>query len=128
MVVCPLDRKPVSMIIKNYTIRQEVDSQLATNNEQNAHDAQIDRYNNMFSRADINFGARDTWLLDMLHRHNVLNHVIMYVVMILVVLYIFFPWDLIPEHLFGPLGFLDDLVVLLVGLWFLFFRDIPGYT
>jgi RING finger protein 170 len=43
---------------------------------------------------------------------------------LIVVLYVLFPFDFIPEAIFGPLGYLDDMLVLfiIVVVWSISFR------
>lgn len=42
------------------------------------------------------------------------------VILGLALLYIILPVDLIPELVFGPIGYIDDVCVFIGAVWFLF--------
>lgn len=112
-VKCPLDRSPISFLAPNNSLRALVIADQGGRDESantRAQDeTQLAAYNELFShlprsipqelREDIvlyrNLNpARGQWWL-------------IHGLMILVVLYVIFPFDLIPDHL-GLVGFLDD--------------------
>mmetsp|Transcript_10851 Transcript_10851/g.20061 ORF Transcript_10851/g.20061 Transcript_10851/m.20061 type:complete len:240 (-) Transcript_10851:84-803(-) len=119
-VTCPSCRQAVSLIFPNFDVS-------AMDEDENGHTAAFHRYNRVHGRGmrsvaetirDIPELLRQIFLDDQVSR-QVLNT--MYRIRILALamaafLYLLSPVDLLPEAVFGLVGFMDDVFVILILL------------
>lgn len=131
-VTCPVCRAQVSMLYPVFSViehNSERSSDIALTRDNLI--SEIQEYNQLFS------GGRRTILQTILElpiyvrrlwrTFNNPNDIfvqtqmraILYIILILVILYILFPFDLFPEVHFGILGFLDDLLVVAISLLYI---------
>jgi len=111
-------------LIPNYVLRKEVAAQLSTHEDaaqSAACDRQIEAYNTAFSQQPqtITESIRDDWvMLGYMRAGSFLNTVLLYATIALVLAYLFFPFDLIPDEL-GLVGYVDDFAFFIAAIWFI---------
>lgn len=120
IVKCPMDRQSVTCVVPSLTLRNQMDSD-ANPRERNVIDKSLQEYNfraqwnlDSFLRA---FGAWTSSSLSIPNRWNPILLSRSTIIHIISWLYILSPIDLLPEAVFGPLGYLDDLLILLYILY-----------
>eukprot|EP01098_Paradermamoeba_levis_P013168 TRINITY_DN5940_c0_g1_i2.p1 TRINITY_DN5940_c0_g1~~TRINITY_DN5940_c0_g1_i2.p1 ORF type:complete len:145 (-),score=29.80 TRINITY_DN5940_c0_g1_i2:231-665(-) len=119
-IICPIDRRPVSMLIPSYTIRSEIppiDENLATQ-----VDLQVEEYNIKFSLSHRNISDllnEDILLMKRMYRNSLFYKALMLITLSLVLLYIILPMDLLPDT--SLVGYLGDLVIVFLGFWFIYY-------
>lgn len=131
-IMCPVCRAQVLMLYPVFTVEEynhnsTSDSGLSRDNLI----SEIQEYNHLFSGGnrtiiqtifELPIYVRRLW-----RSFNNPNDVyvqnrmktLLYIILLLVVLYILFPFDLFPETNFGIVGFIDDVLVLAVSLMYL---------
>eukprot|EP01111_Echinosteliopsis_oligospora_P018718 TRINITY_DN873_c0_g1_i1.p1 TRINITY_DN873_c0_g1~~TRINITY_DN873_c0_g1_i1.p1 ORF type:complete len:189 (+),score=7.26 TRINITY_DN873_c0_g1_i1:61-627(+) len=125
---CPIDRREVSMIIPNYVLRREVLHQLKESGETNVDaadiDSKIDEYNGFFANAPqpVTERLRDDLVVWNLMRSggNTLYSLLTYASLVFATIYLFFPFDLIPDS-YGLIGYMDDLALFAGAIWFIIY-------
>eukprot|EP00026_Physarum_polycephalum_P019079 Phypoly_transcript_20920.p1 GENE.Phypoly_transcript_20920~~Phypoly_transcript_20920.p1 ORF type:complete len:187 (+),score=9.28 Phypoly_transcript_20920:48-608(+) len=123
-VTCPIDRKPISLLIPNYVLRKEVSSQLRQHENSSLaaqYDREIETYNTKFAHQPqtVTESIREDWaMLGLMRAGNFFHTILVYATLILVLLYLFFPFDLIPDEL-GLVGYVDDFAFLIGAIWFI---------
>ncbi|KAG8317482.1 E3 ubiquitin-protein ligase RNF170-like [Homalodisca vitripennis] len=131
-IICPVCRAEVLMLYPVFT-GEEYSSERLSNNARTRDSliSEIQEYNRLFSGGnrtllqtifELPVFVRRLWRSfnnpdDILVQNRMKT--LLYVILLLVALYILFPFDLFPEVYFGLFGFLDDLLVITVSLFYL---------
>ncbi|KAL6060348.1 Postreplication repair E3 ubiquitin-protein ligase RAD18 [Balamuthia mandrillaris] len=143
-VRCPMCRSNVSMLIPSLTTRSEVlnfqrspgapgsSSGVEMTRGQSTHDydAQIEEYNQRFREYDRSLPQQlnEDWVLllrifqtpassiEVGSGQHLLYKAMVAIAFVLMVIYLVVPFDLIPDFM-GVVGYLDDLFMLLGGIW-----------
>ncbi|ELR14095.1 zinc finger, C3HC4 type (RING finger) domain containing protein [Acanthamoeba castellanii str. Neff] len=126
---CPIDRRNVSMLIPSYALRAGVDAYRRETGQAvepeagpaGQHDAKVDEYNQRYLNADrpVMQRVQEDWVLfnRVMSGDLTLRKILTTITICLGVLYLFVPFDLIPDSA-GLVGLFDDLVVWLAIVWF----------
>eukprot|EP01113_Clastostelium_recurvatum_P035373 TRINITY_DN4924_c0_g2_i3.p1 TRINITY_DN4924_c0_g2~~TRINITY_DN4924_c0_g2_i3.p1 ORF type:complete len:133 (+),score=23.99 TRINITY_DN4924_c0_g2_i3:265-663(+) len=113
------------MIIPNYVLRTEVQAQQGTqanSNHTNRVDNRIEEYNRRHASAPRSMSNRlqeDLTIATTAFYRSGFFRLLVQLTMAFVFFYFFLPWDLIPDE-FGLFGYVDDLAIILLGFWFIF--------
>jgi hypothetical protein len=132
---CPLDRQRISVVCKNIAVRNMVERlcprRRVTTAEGRRLDAQLDRFNRgqrtRVAAAEIPIQNQSSLLSELtdligLPRDLGVVSVLKWLwnldprwAVPMLLLYVVNPFDLFPEMLFGPIGFIDDLLAILLA-------------
>lgn len=124
-MLCPLDRCPVEAIVPEYKMREKIQrkqrtgaaERLLSRQEVQQIDAKLAQYNThnpqRSARGVLRLAMRS---LSLARFMPLLIQAKIFLLFVLPILYTLSPIDLIPELIFGVVGYLDDLVIILVAL------------
>eukprot|EP01089_Gocevia_fonbrunei_P003251 TRINITY_DN1316_c0_g3_i1.p1 TRINITY_DN1316_c0_g3~~TRINITY_DN1316_c0_g3_i1.p1 ORF type:complete len:194 (-),score=16.01 TRINITY_DN1316_c0_g3_i1:19-600(-) len=126
-IVCPVDRREVSMLIPSWTIRGEVEAKRSPNTKgfsqyltDREYDVQIDEYNTAYASmsrpAKYQFQEHMILLRRVWRESNTGYKVFLIGLALLGAIYFLYPTDLIPDA-YGLIGFADDIFVIAAILW-----------
>eukprot|EP00744_Colponema_vietnamica_P015987 GILI01022410.1.p1 GENE.GILI01022410.1~~GILI01022410.1.p1 ORF type:complete len:290 (+),score=23.27 GILI01022410.1:54-872(+) len=125
-MVCPLDRLPVEAIVPDYRMREHIQRRrrgntsgepTLTSQEVSAIDAKLARYNTnnpqRSVRGVLRLAVRSITLARFM---PILVQLKIFLLFVLPILYTVSPIDLIPELVFGIVGYIDDVIVIVLAL------------
>ncbi|GAB5363803.1 hypothetical protein AAMO2058_000914300 [Amorphochlora amoebiformis] len=132
-VPCPECSRKVTMLIPNFALRRQAENferkKDAKNEEESTttqrDDEQIRDYTERFAirgdgMSDAISRSRDNIaILRAASRDSLFYKILFYSTLGVVLLYLLLPNDVLPEVSFGPFGFIDDIAVVLLGIWLL---------
>jgi len=139
-MTCPLDRRNVLTVAPSYALRSLLNEPLTASQDQlqptviQLQDLAIQNYPSPpgcqaprpIPSMDPGISVRTLFsFLSELLRGQFAQSWLTILLFILTLLYVFSPFDLLPEALIGPIGFLDDILFFL-GMSFVFFRGRPA--